>query len=267
VTSLRDRWAPGSLSLGGWCAIGSPFSAELLGRAGFDWLCVDLQHGLIGYEQMVPMLQAIAATGTPAFVRVPDGDAGTIMKVLDAGAVGVIVPLVESAKQAAAIVQACRYPPLGNRSWGPIRASLGVRGFSPQSANRDVICVVMIETPTGKANLDEILEVPGIDAAFIGTNDLALSSGLQPLGVGDSTALVELLESVRSACRKHGTVCGIAANDAQTALRWVEAGFDMLALPSDIALLTQGARASLQAVREATGSRTDRAEANDPVEI
>ena len=265
--SLRERWGSGKVTLGGWCAIGSAFSAELLGWAGFDWICIDVQHGLIGYEQMVAMLQAVSGTGTPAFVRVADADGAGIMKVLDAGAVGVIVPLVETAEQAVGIVQACRYPPDGERSWGPIRASLGSSGFSPESANRDVICVVMVETPKAIANLDEILAVRGVDAALIGSNDLALSSGLKPSFTSDSSVQMELVLSVQRACRRHGVVSGIAAGDTATALRWLKAGFDMLALPSDVGLLTQGARASIQALRQASGQVDAGGSASGPVEV
>jgi len=144
--TLRELWERGEPTLGGWCVIPSPFAAELMGRAGYDWICIDTQHGLIGYDQMLPMLQALSATGTPAFVRVPSNHPADIMKALDAGAQGVVVPLVNSSEQARRAVDACRYPPLGGRSWGPTRASLQVSGFGTESANRAVVCVVMIET-------------------------------------------------------------------------------------------------------------------------
>ncbi len=238
-----------------------------MGRAGFDWICIDLQHGLIDYSQAVHMLQSLAGTPTPAFVRPSDSDPSGIMKVLDAGAVGVIVPMVESAKEAAAIVQACRYPPDGIRSWGPIRASLYSKEFSPEAANREVICVVMVETPTAISNLDQILAVPGIDAVFVGTNDLALSSGEKAAFAGDPRARMELVRTVQLTCKKRGVVSGIAAGDTETALRWLEAGFEMLALPSDVAILTQGAQANVKALRKAAGHHDDSQEAGNAVEV
>ena len=264
--SLRDRWGPGKVTLGGWCAIANPFAAEIIGRAGYDWVCIDTQHGLIGYEPMVSMLQALTGTGTPGLVRVADSDPAQIMKVLDAGAAGVVVPLVDSAQQAATIVGACRYPPHGFRSWGPIRASLIDKGLTPERANREVICVVMVETPAAVSNLDEILTVPGVDGVLVGRNDLALSSGVA-LSMAASPAQSAVVLSVQEACRRHGVVAGVAAGDTESAVRWLHAGFEMLALPSDVTLLTQGAHATLEALREASGRAADGQQTNDPVEI
>jgi len=106
--TLRELWDRGEPTVGGWCVIPSPFAAELMGRAGYDWVCIDTQHGVIGYDQMLPMLQALSATGTPAFVRVPWNQPSDIMKALDAGAEGVIVPMVSSEEEARRAVGACR---------------------------------------------------------------------------------------------------------------------------------------------------------------
>ena len=110
---LREVWDRGGSSVGGWCVIPSPFGAELMGMAGFDWVCLDMQHGLIGYDAMVPMLQTLSRTGTPALVRVPWNQPDHIMKALDAGAQGVVVPMVNSVADARAATGACRYPPQG----------------------------------------------------------------------------------------------------------------------------------------------------------
>src|SRR5438034_9539457 len=154
MTALRELWDRGGVTVGGWCVMPSAFSAELMARCGFDWLCIDTQHGLIGYDQMTLMLQAVAITGTPAFVRVPWNQPDHIMKALDAGAQGVIVPMVDNEEDARAAVRAAKYPPLGTRSWGPIRAALDVPDYSPETANRRTIVAVMIETPGGVENLD-----------------------------------------------------------------------------------------------------------------
>lgn len=254
------------MTFGGWCAIASPFAAELIGRAGYDWVCIDMQHGLIGYEPMLAMLQALAVSGTPALVRVADSDPAQMMRVLDAGAAGVVVPLVDSAQEAADVVRACHYPPHGDRSWGPTRAALLARNFTPETANRDVICVVMVETPTAVSNLDQILSVPGVDGVLVGRNDLALSSGAS-LSMADSSDQSEVLLSVQQACHRHNVVAGIAAGDMKSALRWLDAGFEMLALPSDMALIAQGARETLQPLWEATGRPTDGRQMDEPVEI
>src|SRR2546423_2659269 len=166
MTTLRELWDGGGVTVGGWCVIPSAFSAELMGRCGFDWVCVDTRHGLVGYDQLAVMLQALSITGTPAFVRVPWNSPGDIMKALDAGAQGVIVPMVNSAEEARAAVGACRYPPDGYRSWGPIRAALGVDGYTPATANRRVVVAGVIETVAGVAPPHQIVPVPRAGAAF-----------------------------------------------------------------------------------------------------
>src|SRR6188472_3307480 len=137
--SLRELLDSRATTIGGWCAIPSAFSAEVLACAGFDWVCIDMQHGLIGYDQMTAMIQALDARGVATLVRVEWNEPSPIMKALDTGAQGVIVPMVNSATEAVAATRACRYPPLGHRSWGPVRASLGDTSFDPESANRRVV--------------------------------------------------------------------------------------------------------------------------------
>jgi 4-hydroxy-2-oxoheptanedioate aldolase len=242
---LRELLDQRGATLGGWCSIPSAFSAELMGRYGFDWVCVDTQHGLIGYDQMTLMLQGLAITGTPAFVRVPWNSPDHIMKALDAGAEGIIVPMVSSAADAAAAVAATRYPPEGTRSWGPVRAALDVPGYSPQAGNSRTLLAVMIETPGGVENADEILSVPGVDAVYIGPSDLALSHGMTPtLDVTDRVHL-ELIETVLAACKRHQVTAGIHCDRPDTVRRWWDAGFEMCALASDAGLMRSAAAAAI----------------------
>ena len=241
--SLRELWDGTEATIGGWCSIPSPFSAELMGRSGFDWVCIDTQHGVIGYDQMVPMLEALSITATPAFVRVPWNQPDHIMKALDAGAQGVIVPMVDNEEDARAAVRAAKYPPVGTRSWGPIRAALDVPGYSPESANRRTIVAVMIETPGGVENLDAILSVPGVDAVYVGPSDLALGHGMTPtLNVSDPEH-EKLIDTIIEACRKHGKVAGIHCDSAETVRRWHARGYGMFTVGSDAALMRSAATA------------------------
>jgi len=251
MSSLRELWDRGGVTVGGWCVIPSPFSAELMGRSGFDWVCVDTQHGLIGFDQMAPMLQTLAVTGTPAFVRVPWNTPGDIMKALDAGAQGVIVPMVNSADEARRVVGACRYPPEGYRSWGPIRAALGVDGYSPEVGNRRVVVAVMIETADGVAAADEIVAVHGVDAVYVGPNDLAITHGMQPSADAFTDEHAELVTRVLAACQRHGVVPGIHCGSADTARRWRDRGFRMLNVTSDAVFIRTGASAVVKALAEA----------------
>jgi 4-hydroxy-2-oxoheptanedioate aldolase len=239
--SLRELWDIDEASIGGWCSIPSPFSAELMGRSGFDWVCIDTQHGVIGYDQMMPMLQALSITGTPAFVRVPWNQPDHIMKSLDAGAQGVIVPMVSSAEEAEAAVAAVKYPPLGMRSWGPIRAALDVPGYSPEVANRRTVLAVMIETPGGVENLDAILSVRGVDAVYVGPSDLALGHGMTPTLKVEDPEHERLIETVVEGCRRHGVRAGIHCDSVATVRRWHAKGYGMFTVGSDAALMRQAA--------------------------
>jgi len=246
--ALREILTSGKPSVGGWCVNPGSFTAEVMARAGFDWVCIDLQHGLIGYDQMLPMLQAVALADVPSMVRVPWNEPVSIMKALDAGAGGVIVPMVNSVAEAVAAVGACRYPPDGVRSWGPTRASLGVPDFSPELANRSVVCAVMVETVPALERLGEIIAVPGVDAVYIGPSDFAISMGFAPRS--DEAEHRRRLEAVPGVCREHGVVAGIACGSLELLERWRQSGYTMLAAPSDMALLRQAATAMLNTSRQ-----------------
>ncbi len=247
---LHEVFSSGKAAVGGWCVIPSPFAAELMGLAGFDWVCIDMQHGLVGYDALVPMLQALDKTGTPAFVRVPWNQPDHIMKALDAGANGVIVPMVNSVEQARAAAGACRYPPDGYRSWGPIRAAFAKDGFEPGWANRDVFCAVMIETAEALERVDDILSVPGIDAVYVGPNDLAVSNGWPPDGNVTRPEHAELVLKIRDACQRHNLIAGIHCGSIDAAKRWRQEGFRMLNVNSDAVFLRTNAMAVIRGLGE-----------------
>ena len=139
-------WRAGQQTIGGWLSVGNAYTAEQMAHAGFDWLCLDMQHGMIDYDDVRHMLPAISTTSVVPIVRVPWNDPWIVMKVLDAGAYGVIVPLVNNAAEAARAVSACRYPPAGIRSFGPNRVMLYSGRDYAEHANRELACIVMIET-------------------------------------------------------------------------------------------------------------------------
>lgn len=251
--TLRELWDGTEATIGGWCSIPSPFSAELMGRCGFDWVCIDTQHGVIGYDQMMPMLEALSITATPAFVRVPWNQPDHIMKALDAGAQGVIVPMVSTEEDAKAAVAAAKYPPVGMRSWGPIRAAFDVPDYSPETANRRTIVAVMIETPGGVENLDAILAVPGVDAVYVGPSDLALGHGMTPTLAPTDPEHVTLIETIVDRCRAHGVVAGIHCDSVETVRRWHARGYGMFTVGSDAALMRGAATAVVAGAFE--GSR------------
>jgi 4-hydroxy-2-oxoheptanedioate aldolase len=209
-----------------------------------------MQHGLIGYDQAAAMLQALAITETPAWVRVPWNQPDHIMKMLDAGAQGIIVPMVGTAEQARAAVEAVKYPPLGLRSWGPIRAALGVEGYSPQVANNRTVLAVMIETVEGVENMDEIMAVEGVDAIYVGPSDLGLTHGLTTTqsperGSQHDRLILDILE----ACHRHRVVPGVHTDSIETALRRAEDGFRMITVMTDALHLRRSAIEGISAMR------------------
>ncbi|MEX0682189.1 MAG: aldolase/citrate lyase family protein [Dehalococcoidia bacterium] len=242
---LKELWAEGRPALGGWLGIPSSSSAELMAHAGFDWLCIDMQHGSIGYQVAVTMLQAISTTDTVPVVRVPWNEPGIIMKSLDAGAYGVIIPMVNSRAEAEAAVAACRYAPDGIRSYGPARAVLyaGLDYFP--NANATVLCIPMIETRGALANLDEIVGTPGVDAVFIGPSDLSVSLGLPPGYDNDAPAFVEGVEAVVAACQKHGVIPGVFAGTPAVARKRIDQGFRLVQVVDDGRTMVLGAAAAL----------------------
>jgi 4-hydroxy-2-oxoheptanedioate aldolase len=250
--SLRAIWAREGAALGGWLTVPSSMSAEIMAHSGFDWLCVDMQHGLIDYADMVHMLQGISSTDTVPLVRVPRNEPGIIGKSLDAGAWGIIVPMVNSAEEARAAVAACRYAPVGIRSYGPLRANY-YAGFDYFSrANDEVVCIVMVETRVAVEKVDEILSVPGVDAVYIGPADLSVTLGLAPAPDQTDTIFTAALERVLDACRRHHVVPGIAGN-ADIAGKRLQQGFRFVEVASDARLLGVGAGTALAQVRPHAG--------------
>ena len=228
----------------GWCTLGSAFAAEVVGRSGADVVCVDVEHGLLDWDGALPVVIALSAGAIPVVVRVPSHEPAAIMKALDAGAAGVVVPHVESAEEAAAIASACRYPPEGRRSWGPTRASLLSSGDTA-AANREVVCIAMVETVAAIDRIEEIATSPGIDAVLVGSNDLALDllhEGGSVTSVKDSGEFEQLLARAADACRRAGVVAGAPVQPSYSVGRLRELDFRLVVGASDAALLRQAAR-------------------------
>jgi 4-hydroxy-2-oxoheptanedioate aldolase len=246
---LKKLWAKDRSALGGWLGIPSSTSAEMMAHAGFDWLCVDMQHGAIDYQVAVTMLQAISTTDTVPIVRVPWNEPGIIMKMLDAGAYGVIIPMVNSRAEAEAAAAACRYAPDGIRSYGPARAVLYAGPEYVSRANETVLCIPMIETREAVAKVDEIVSTPGVDVAFIGPSDLSVSLGLPAATDQDDAEFMSAIAGVEAACRRHGVVPGVFAGNATVAAKRIEQGFRLLEVADDGRTMVTGAAAALAQVR------------------
>jgi 4-hydroxy-2-oxoheptanedioate aldolase len=250
TNGLKAMWRDGRPAFGGWCTIPSSFSTEIVASLGFDYVCIDMQHGLADFGDLVPMLQAVATHATPV-VRVPVADYATAQRALDAGAEALIFPLVSSRTDAEAAAASCRYPPLGARSYGPVRSRLHL-GADVSHANAEVACIVMIETAGALDHLDDMLACPGVDAVYVGPNDLALALGL-PSDASDP-ALDGALERILAACRAHGTPAGIHTRSGAAARAFVERGFAFATVTSDAAVLTAAYRTEQAAARDGEGA-------------
>jgi 4-hydroxy-2-oxoheptanedioate aldolase len=230
----------------------SPISAEIAARQPVDYVCIDTQHGVIDYQASTAMLQAIELTGGTPIVRVPWNEPGIIGKSLDAGAHGVIVPMVNTREQAEAVVRSARYAPEGTRSWGPVVA--GLRHADHRKWAAETIAVIpMIETADAIANLDEILAVAGI---YVGPADLGVSLGLEPYGNDGNPVFDDALATIVDACRRHDVVPGIHASGPMVPTRRQQ-GFRMITVTSDALAMRSGYEAELAAAQQAPAASGD----------
>jgi 4-hydroxy-2-oxoheptanedioate aldolase len=239
---LREIWAEGRGALNGWCSIGCAFTAETLARQGWDAITVDAQHGLIGYAEMLAMLQAVAATDAVPLVRVSWNQPGEIMRALDAGAMGVICPMVNSRAECEAFVRACRYPPDGYRSFGPTRAAVVHGADYASRANAEVMTFAMIETAEGLANLDEIVATPGLDGVYVGPSDLSLALGGQPDQDSQDPMRLAAFDKILAACKAHGLRVGVYTTSVAYSQQMLARGFDLVTVGADARYLAAGRR-------------------------
>lgn len=251
---LRTIWQAGGAVLNGWLHIPSSWSAEVMAHQGWDSLTVDTQHGMLDFQVAITMLQAISTTSTVPMVRVPWNEPGLIMKMLDAGAYGIICPMINTRAEAEAFVGACRYYPQGYRSLGPTRATVYAGRDYATYANQTIVTMAMIETAEAVKNVEEIVSVSGLDAIYIGPGDLSLT--LRGKGGVDLTypRFMEALETVLAATKKHGVVAGIHTNSPDYALKMIEKGFQFVTVMTDTRLL---ASISSQIISAVKGTKTE----------
>ncbi len=242
---IREMLTEDATLFGAWVAIGSTTSAEIMASAGYDFLIVDTQHGGSSSHDLLPMLQVIDGSGTPALVRVNWSDQAQIMRAIDLGAAGVVVPMVSTAEQARTAAEACRYPPLGIRSFGPVRSYYSGNGIAPQP-----ICLVMVETAEALDNLDAIASTPGVDGILVGPVDLALSLGHDFASAFTmSEQVFAAVDEVVAACRRHHIISASAAVGLDNARELMRHGIQMVASGADSQMIRAGAAADLQKMR------------------
>ena len=246
---LRTLWKEDKAAVNGWLAIPSSFAAETMAHQGWDTLTIDMQHGVIDYADMLHMLQAISTTPTVPIVRVPWLEPGVLMKALDAGAYGVICPMVNTREDAQKLIAWTNYAPAGTRSFGPVRATLYGGADYPTQANDTIVSFAMIETRQALDNLDDILSVEGLDAIYIGPSDLSLSLGCRPVFDDLDPPAQQAIEHIVERARVHGVVAGIHNGRADVARARIALGYRFVTLGSDARMLATGSQELLGAMR------------------
>jgi 4-hydroxy-2-oxoheptanedioate aldolase len=247
ISALRA----GDAVLNGWCVIADSFTTEVLARTGWDSLTLDLQHGLHDYRSAVASLQALGSNGPVPLARVPWNEPGIIGKILDAGAWGIICPMVNTAKEARALVDACLYAPQGTRSNGPIRAgSYGSETPYQAIANGNVLVLPQIETPQAVDNVEAILDVPGISGVYVGPSDLGLAMGMPPILDRQEPEILAIYDRVIAATRQRGKIAGIQNGTPEYGARMAAMGFQIITISTDINLMGAGAFAAVATTRK-----------------
>jgi 4-hydroxy-2-oxoheptanedioate aldolase len=250
---IKTLWANRKPVLNGWLSIPNAFTAEILAEQGYDSITIDLQHGLIDYQIAVGMLQAMRASEVAPLVRVPWLDPAAIMKVLDAGACGVICPMINTGAQAAELVSYMRYPPAGTRSFGPTRAVFSAGPNYGAEADDTLLCFAMIETAEGFRNLEEIVSTPGLDGVYIGPPDLTLGlTGRQyPFGFDrEEPEMVSAIRTILDASHRAGIRAALHCGAPAYAAKAIGWGFDLVTRPNDVRLLAAAAGASVADTRK-----------------
>jgi len=251
--ALARRLRAGETVLGAWLQLSDAFAAEAMASLGWDWLMIDMEHGPIGLDDAGAMVVALRAQGVTPFVRVAWNEASHIQRALDLGCAGIVVPVVNDAADARAVVRDARFPPRGERSRGGLRPTLafGTDAMTYfERANDETIVLVQIETERAVENVEAILAVDGIDGVFVGPNDLAASGVKRWPDVWErDDAYMGLVRRVAAAVTAAGKIGGFLARDAAMARGVAQLGYRFVGVSSDVNYLTGAARAALAATR------------------
>lgn len=246
--AVKSTLRAGQPSIGTWLSLGSPISARLMARVGFPWLTVDLEHNPIDWSTAAMMFGAISDADCVPLARVPRGDHDLIKRALDGGAMGIVVPMVNTVEEARAAIAAAKYPPEGNRSIGGSLAPVNFEATPAEyfeHANDNILVILQTESPEGVANADEIYSLPGVDAIFVGPNDLRWQMKTADHPQPSDTEFEALLQKVLAAGQRTGTPVGLHVQSAEEALRRTQEGWQFIALQSEMKMMIQQAQAHL----------------------
>ncbi|HEV2972119.1 MAG TPA: aldolase/citrate lyase family protein [Pirellulales bacterium] len=248
---VKAKLREGRPSFGTWLSLGDLFATRVLARMGFDWLTLDIEHQAIDWSQAATIFAAISDSGCVPLARVPEGSHVLIKRVLDAGAWGIVVPMVDTVEQARRAIAAAKYPPVGNRSVGGGMHSLNFGaslGEYHRRANDEILVVLQTESPTGVDNAEAIYGLPGVDAIFVGPVDLRANMRTPDGGEADDAAFERMLERVVAAGKKTGTPTGMHVMSPEAALQRAAQGMQFIAVASELRMMTEKAQQTIQAL-------------------
>ena len=248
---LKEIFKQGGSAINGWLQIPNSFTAELMANQNWDSLTLDMQHGVIDYSHAISMLQAISTTDVVPLARVNWNEPGQIMKILDAGAYGIICPMVSNRKEAENFVQACMYPPKGYRSYGPIRGLVYGGADYADEANNEILKFAMIETKESLDNLDEIMQTPGLDGIYIGPADLSLALGEKPsFDKPEGDPVYNVIMKILEHAKKNKIIAGIQNGQPEYADKMIKKGFQLVTIGTDQRFMTAATKAALSIIRK-----------------
>lgn len=247
---LHELAKAGTPIVNAWLAIPSAYAAEVMGHQGYDSVTVDLQHGMIGFDAAVPMLQALSSTPAVALVRVSKNDYALVMQLLDAGAYGVICPMISTPEEAKTFVSYCRYPPVGQRSFGPARGLLYGGSDYFAKANDEILTLAMLETREAVANAEAIIATPGLNGIYIGPNDLCLDYGKPPSPETEDGEVAGIIVDLAKQARAADKIAGIFCSSGDAAHRRLNDGFSMVTPGNDVSLLVRASKDALAKIRD-----------------
>ncbi len=248
---LKELFKKGKAAINGWLQIPNSFTAELMAKQNWDSLTLDMQHGVIDYPNAIGMLQAISTTNVVPMARVNWNEPGQIMKILDAGAYGIICPMVSNKKEAENFVKACMYPPDGYRSYGPIRGLVYGGSDYADEANEEILKFAMIETKESLENLDEIMKTPGLDGIYIGPADLSLAIGQKPsFDKPEGDPVYKEIMRILDHAKKNNIIAGIQNGQPEYAEQMIKKGFQLVTIGSDQRYMTAASKTALSKLKK-----------------
>ena len=254
--NLRKLFKEGKPVINGWLQIPHSFSAEVMAKQGYDSLTIDMQHGVVDYPNALQMLQAISTTDVVPMARVNWNEPGQIMKILDAGAYGIICPMVSNRKESESFVQACLYPPKGYRSFGPIRGMLYGGPDYGKCANEEILKFAMIETKEALSNLDEIMSTPGLDGIYIGPADLSLAVDQEPsFDIPETSPVYKVILNILKHAKKNKIIPAIHNMSPEYAQKMITLGFKLVTIGADHRYMSSAAKAAVEKIKKTSGKK------------